>query len=76
MAPLTRKVDTKGRVVLPEEFAGQTVKLEVVGEGHVSVRIAKPPRKRPSLNELLSRITKKNRPEPVEFGAPVGDELL
>jgi antitoxin component of MazEF toxin-antitoxin module len=76
MATVTRKVDAKGRVVLPEEFAGRTVRVEVVGDGQVLVRVARPPRRRPTLSQLMAGVTRRNLPERVEFGAPVGDEAL
>lgn len=75
MSAVNRKVDAKGRVVLPEEFAGRTVKVEVVGAGKVLVRVAEP-RRRPKLGQLLAGITRRNLPEKVEFGPPVGGEAL
>ncbi|HVK16095.1 MAG TPA: hypothetical protein VM533_04045 [Fimbriiglobus sp.] len=76
MSATTRKVDAKGRVVLPEDFAGRTVRVEVVGDGQVLVRVAALPRRRPRLRQLLAGVTRRNLPEKVEFGAPVGGEAL
>jgi hypothetical protein len=76
MSVQARKVDAKCRVILPEGFAGRTVLVEQVGEAEVRIRLAKHPRPRPSLHELLSRVTDDNLPEKVEFGPPIGEELL
>jgi antitoxin component of MazEF toxin-antitoxin module len=76
MSVSTRKVDERSRVVLPVGFAGRTVAIEAVNESEVRVRIVKAPRRRPSLDELLSGVTKNNQHKPVEFGAPRGDEAL
>lgn len=76
MAVSTRKVDTKGRVVLPDRFAGQVVAVDQVSETEVHIRLAKVPRGRPALAALLSRVTAKNIPEKIDFGAAVGNEQL
>jgi antitoxin component of MazEF toxin-antitoxin module len=72
---ITRTVDAEGRVVLPPEFIGKTVTLNVVSESEVRVRVTRP-RVRPSFAELMSRVTEENLPEKVDFGSPVGDEQL
>ena len=76
MALSTRKVDAKGRVILPDKFVGQTVSLEMVSDTEVRIRVARPLRRRPSLSALMSRVTEENLPEKVDFGPPVGDEQL
>lgn len=76
MSVSTRKVDTKGRVVLPDRFAGRLVSVDQVSDTEVRIRLAKVPRGRPSLGVLLSRVTAKNIPERIDFGAAVGDEQL
>jgi len=76
MSEARRKVDAKGRVILPDRFAGQTVTVEEVDDTEVRVRLARLPRGRPSLARLLSRVTKSNLPEKVDFGPPVGGEQL
>jgi hypothetical protein len=76
MATATRKVDTKGRVILPDRFAGQVVAVDQVSDTEVRIRLTKAPRKRPSLDALLSRVTAKNVPEKVDLGTAVGNERL
>ncbi len=56
--------------------------LDVDAEDSGSLRIRKPKRalsrkskKRPTLQELVSRITPENRHELVDWGAPVGKEV-
>lgn len=76
MSVTTRKVDDRSRVVLPEVFTGKLVRMEQVGDSEVRIRIKRMPRLRPSLTELLSRVTEANQHEPVDFGPPQGDEVL
>ncbi len=76
MSISTCRVDAEGRIVLPPTFIGKTVTLDVVSESEVRVRLAPATRARPSLRELLSRVTEANLPEKVDFGAPVGEEQL
>jgi antitoxin component of MazEF toxin-antitoxin module len=70
-----RKVDAKGRVILPDKFAGQTVHVLEAG-GEVRIKIVRPLRRRPSLESLMSRVTEGNHHGEVDFGPPVGDEQL
>ena len=74
MSESKRKVDAKGRVILPDRFAGQTVTVEEIGDTEVRVRLARQTRERPSLKALLSRVTRANLPEKVDLGPPAGDE--
>jgi antitoxin component of MazEF toxin-antitoxin module len=76
MATLTRRVDAKSRVVLPEQFAGKVVKIESVGENELKIKLARAPRRRPSLRSLVEGITETNVHEAVEFGRPSGEEQL
>jgi len=76
MSLTTRKVDDRSRVVLPEAFTGRTVVIESVSAEEVRIRIVKPPRRRPSLTDLLSRVTDDNQHDPVEFGPPTGSEVI
>ncbi|AMV29499.1 hypothetical protein VT84_34210 [Gemmata sp. SH-PL17] len=76
MSILTRKVDDRSRVVLPDEFSGKLVTLEEVTKDHVIIKIVKPIRKRPSLTSLLARMTDTNQQPPVELGPPIGNEEL
>jgi antitoxin component of MazEF toxin-antitoxin module len=76
MSVSTCRVDAEGRIVLPATFIGKTVTLAVVSESEVRVRLSPGTRTRPSLRELLSRVTDANLPEKIDFGPPVGEEQL
>jgi antitoxin component of MazEF toxin-antitoxin module len=76
MSISTCRVDAEGRIVLPPVFIGKTVTLAVVNESEVRVRLAATPRRRPSLEALLARVTDENLPERVDFGPAVGGEQL
>ena len=48
--------------------------VDVIVEGdHLVIRRA---RRRPTLNELLDQCKPENRPEPIDFGPPVGREFI
>jgi hypothetical protein len=74
MSLSTRKVDTKGRVVLPEQFIGKTVAIERVGEEEVRIRIVRTPRRCPPLSWLLAGATEENLANGAVFGPPQGEE--
>jgi antitoxin component of MazEF toxin-antitoxin module len=74
MAEVTRKVDQKGRVTLFEDFAGQLVIVERVGDDEVRLKKAKTVRKKYSLAQLLAAVTPDNIHAEVDFGPPVGRE--
>jgi DNA-binding transcriptional regulator/RsmH inhibitor MraZ len=76
MTEALRRVDAKGRIVLPPSFIGKTVVMTITSESEVRLRVAKEPRKRPSLRELLARVTEANLPEKVDLGPAVGEEQL
>jgi antitoxin MazE len=49
-------------------------KVEVLVEGdHLVIRHA---RRRPTLDELLDQCKPENRPEPIDWGPPVGREII
>jgi antitoxin MazE len=52
--------------------SGDTLELDVEGPGEVRVRKS---RKKPTLKDLLSRITDGNRPAETDWGEPQGKEL-
>ncbi len=76
MAVTTRKVDGRSRVVLPDGFAGRSVVVEQVAPDEVRIKLKKAPRPRPSVKELVARMTDKNRHTLVDLGPPVGGEAL
>ena len=48
--------------------------VDVLVEGdHLVIRRA---RRRPKLDELLDQCKPENRPEPIDFGPPVGREII
>jgi len=51
---------------------GQTVELAVVGPGELAIRAV---RKKPTLKDLVSQITKENRHDEIDWGGPVGAEV-
>ncbi len=55
-----RQADSRGRVVLPKQFAGKDVTVTRVSENEVVVRMAKPVKRPPHLPNLLRRITEEN----------------
>jgi antitoxin component of MazEF toxin-antitoxin module len=56
-------VDERCRVVLPPEFAGETVTITTTGDGDLTVTLVRDYRKRPSLAKLAAGITDENRHE-------------
>jgi antitoxin MazE len=57
---------------LAELKQGQTVELAVVGPGELAIRAL---RKKPTLKDLVSQITKDNRHDEIDWGGPVGSEV-
>jgi antitoxin MazE len=51
---------------------GSQVEVLVKGD-HLVIRRARP---RPTLDELLDQCKPENRPEPIDWGAPVGREII
>jgi antitoxin MazE len=51
---------------------GDDLELDVEGPGWVRIR---KPRRKPTLEELVSRITPENRHSETDWGEPVGKEL-
>jgi antitoxin component of MazEF toxin-antitoxin module len=66
----TRKADNRARIVLPKEFANQTVVIEQLGPNELRLR------KKPTLSHMLAAITPENVHAEVDFGSPVGRERL
>lgn len=74
---MTRRVDARGRVRLPSDFANQTVIVERVSENEVRVRKARVARKRKyRLKELMAQITDENIHRFADAGPLVGNEAL
>jgi antitoxin component of MazEF toxin-antitoxin module len=66
----TRKADNRARIVLPEDFANQTVIIERLGNNELRLR------KKPTLAQMLAAITPENIHAEVDFGPAVGKESL
>ena len=75
MSALTRQTDSQGRVTLFEDFASTTVIVERVGDDEIRIRKAKAAPKRPSLKEMLARVTDENRHGETDTGPAVGGEV-
>jgi hypothetical protein len=70
----TRKTDSKGRVLLPSDFANALVIVDRVSDDEIRIRKAKVAVKRISLRELLAGIPDNATDEEVDWGPPVGEE--
>lgn len=75
MDAATQLVDDESRVVLPPAFAGRTVVVESVSANEVRVRTVRR-RARMSFAELMARMDENNQNEVIDFGPPVGEEVL
>jgi len=70
MASTIRKADHRGRIVLPEDFANQTVIIDRLGANELRLR------KKKTLAEMIAGITPQNRHGEWETGPRVGKETL
>jgi antitoxin component of MazEF toxin-antitoxin module len=70
MVVSTRKVDGRSRVVLPDDFANETVVIERVGSGELRLR------KKKTLSQLVAGITPENLHGEWDTGPAVGREVL
>ena len=78
MTSLTRKADRTGRVLLFPDFAGQLLLVERVGDDEVRLKKARavPRRRKYTLAQLLDGVAPENLHAEVDFGRPVGMEVL
>jgi antitoxin component of MazEF toxin-antitoxin module len=74
MALTTRKVDKKGRVTLFDDFAGQLLIVERIGEDEVRLKKAKTVAKKYSLAQLIAEVTPETIHAEIDFGPPLGKE--
>jgi antitoxin component of MazEF toxin-antitoxin module len=70
MAAHTRKADLRARIVLPGDFANETLIIERVGPNELRLRRKK------GLAQLLAGITPENLHEEWDTGPAVGGEAL
>jgi DNA-binding transcriptional regulator/RsmH inhibitor MraZ len=76
MSILTRKIDQKGRLTLPSDFAGCLVTVERVGD---ELRVRKAQQvvaRRYSFKQLMAGVTAQNIHPEVQTGPAVGGEAL
>jgi hypothetical protein len=76
MTILTRRIDQKGRLTLPDDFAGCLVTVQREGD---ELRVRKAQRvvaRRYSFKQLMAGVTKANMHAEVSTGPAVGRELL
>jgi antitoxin component of MazEF toxin-antitoxin module len=66
----TRKADQRARIVLPGDFANETVVIERVGPNELRLR------KKKSLAQLLAGVTPENLHGEWDTGPAVGAEVL
>lgn len=65
-----RKVDVRARIVLPDDFANETVIVERVGANELRLR------KKKTLAQLVAGITPENLHGEWETGPAVGGEVV
>jgi antitoxin component of MazEF toxin-antitoxin module len=66
----TKKTDRRARIVLPEDFANETVVIERVGPNELRLR------KKKTLAQLVAGITPENLHGEWDTGPAVGREVL
>jgi antitoxin component of MazEF toxin-antitoxin module len=77
MAAEVRRSDSKGRVILPADFAASVLIIERVSDTELRIRKGRTVRRRKyTLAQLLEGVTEENRHEEVDWGPPVGNETL
>jgi antitoxin component of MazEF toxin-antitoxin module len=65
----TRKADRRARIVLPEDFANETVVIERIGANELRLR------KKKTLAQLVAGITPENLHGEWDTGPDVGKEI-
>ncbi len=76
MSIRTRKIDGKGRLSLPNDFAGCLVTVERVGDEVRIRKVRQGVSRRYSFKQLMAGVTAKNIHEEVGTGKAVGGEAL
>jgi antitoxin component of MazEF toxin-antitoxin module len=67
---MIRKADQRARILLPKDFANQTVVVERVGPNELRLR------KKKTLAQLVAGITPENLHGEWDTGPPVGREVV
>jgi mRNA interferase MazF len=77
MSAEVRRSDKKGRVVLPVDFAASVLIIERISDTELRIRKGRTVRKRKyTLDQLLAGVTEENKHPAVDWGPPVGKEIL
>jgi antitoxin component of MazEF toxin-antitoxin module len=70
MVETTRKADQRARVMLPEDFANETIVIERVGPNELRLR------KKKKLADLVAGITPENLHGEWDTGPDIGKEVV
>ncbi len=77
VATEVRRADNKGRVILPPDFAASVLIIERVSDTELRIKKGRTARKRKyTLAQLLDGVTEENKHPAVDWGPPVGNEVL
>jgi hypothetical protein len=77
MAIVVRRSDSKGRVILPTDFAQSTLLIERLSDSELRIRKGTTvPQRKYSFKTLVAAITAENRHAEVSTGRPVGKEVF
>ncbi len=77
MSTEVRRSDNKGRVILPADFAGTVLIIDRISDTELRIKKGQTVRKRKyTLAELLEGVTEENKHPAVDWGPPVGKEVL
>jgi antitoxin component of MazEF toxin-antitoxin module len=70
MVEATRKADRRARLVLPDDFANETIVIERIGPSELRLR------KKKTLSQLVAGITPENLHGEWDTGPDVGKEVV
>jgi antitoxin component of MazEF toxin-antitoxin module len=70
MVEATRKADQRARLVLPDDFANETIVIERIGPNELRLR------KKKTLSQLVADITPENLHGEWDTGPDVGKEVV
>jgi antitoxin component of MazEF toxin-antitoxin module len=77
MSTQVRRSDKKGRVILPADFAASVLIIERVSDSELRIRKGRTVRKRKyTLGQLLEGVSEANKHPAIDWGRPVGKEIL
>jgi antitoxin component of MazEF toxin-antitoxin module len=77
MSTEVRRSDKKGRVILPPDFAASVLIIERLSDTELRIKKGRTVRQRKyALKELLKGVTEENKHPAVDWGPPVGKEIL